>query len=250
MMKLKLSLVSMLAAGVCAAAPSLAQSSYTWNFATNSSNGELAVSQIFYANGNTSNPFITAYGYETSHGPSGTSIGDTWNPSDVNSVNLYAKYTGGNPTETGLGLNNDTTGNHEIEAKGNSGQKNYSFLQLNVSNLLSNNIKNFNIAIASVQNGEGFDLWGSNSLNTPGTLLSNGGSSTNGKFFNVPDFGTYKYYTISAYAGNVLLENGATSNIPNSPPPAPEASSVFGLAGMLGVGGLALRRRKTGRTAA
>ena len=91
--------------------------------------GVLGTSQTY-----TAGPFtITAYGFDSSG-----------NPTD-----LYGKDLGGD--ESGLGLNNDPSGQHEI-CCGN-------YIQLDLSSLVNN--PGLAITISSVQSGETCDIWGS-----------------------------------------------------------------------------------------
>ena len=78
---------------------------------------------------------------------------------------LYSKNGGWN--EIGLGMAADPSGDHEIFAN--------SFVQIDLSGLLAQaQIDSLQLMIDSVQCGDGFSIWGSNTADQPGTLLMTG----------------------------------------------------------------------------
>lgn len=141
---------------------------------------------------------ITARGYRTEFaGPGSPSLGNTWGPGagytrntgTITSANLYGKNDG--PGETGLGLAFSI--DHEIRPR--------SFVQLDVSDLISNGFDSFTLHVGSVQIEEGYYVWGSDVLGVPGDLLGIGRSTTDNtvdQTFAVPSFGDYTYISVSA----------------------------------------------------
>jgi hypothetical protein len=128
---------------------------------------------------------------------------------------LYAKN--GGTGETGLGMTNDPGKDNEISAQRNDG------IQIDFSNALAQAPNaTVTMAIESVQSGEGWALYGSN---TPLTVAGNsksggalgeplagglGGSYTNATTtITLPDWGQYTYYTLMATdpGGNTPLAN-------------------------------------------
>lgn len=231
MLNTKLGMASLVLLGSFLATGASANTNYTWDL-TNPS-GNVGSSSHTYVS-TSGNIDLGASGYVASNSAGSSS----WTTGSLTSVNLYGKGNGIG-SEDGLGLANDPTGDHEISGK--------SFLQLNVSDLLKHKLRGLNMTIGSIQSGEGYAVWGSNSAGTPGTYLTSYTAKSNSASLNsflAPDFGKYTYYSISATSGNVLLDNGISGS-----PAVPEASSVMSMCGMLAIGGLSLRRRRTNKTA-
>ncbi len=225
-MKTKLGMASLVLFGSFLATGASANSSYIWDL-TNPK-GNVGSSSHTYVS-NIGNINLGASGYVATN----AATSNSWNTGNISDVNLYGKGSGIG-SEDGLGLANDPTGDHEIAGK--------SFLQLNVSDLLSHHLSSFNLAIGSIQSGEGYAIWGSNTAGTPGTYLTSykaNGQSASVSSFAAPDFGKYNYYSISAPTGNVLLDNGISGA-----PAVPEASSVMSMCGVLAIGGISIRRRR------
>lgn len=192
----------------------------------------------------------------------------TWSPNNnsansnvLSSTVLYAKQEGGG--ETGLGTDPDPHSDHEIWAdKGTAGGRGtYSFLELNVSTLITNPSLNYlTLQIGSSQDQEYYTIYGSNTACAPnntgctGTLLiynQPGNGSAQTPLFNAPDWGSYQYYWVGAALGptnsdgysNILLDASITLSTAN--PIAPEPAT-FGLIG-LGLIGAAVTGRKLTR---
>ena len=221
-------------------ATSVAQT-FTWNFSSPS--GSQPVSKVYYDT--TSTVKITAYGYDTTTGitPS-VPLGKTWGPGvgyddptgTITPKALYGKTDG--VGETGLGLDKYLA-DHEVD--------NTSFLQLDVTDLYAKGIKNFTVGIGSIQKEEGYFVFGSNTLGVPGTLLRTfiGTGTPAVNYFAAPDFGTYKYYSVSATpiakgysSSDVLILDGASTAA------IPEPTTYAGLAGTALLGFAFARRAK------
>lgn len=206
---------------------------YSWVFATAGSHGDVnSAAHTYFDTTNTVS--LSAHGYSTANPDTGSNVTNgVWNTGSVRDQYLFNKYTSGNLGETGLGLNG--TGQNEIGTT--------NFIQFDVANLIAGKYTNLTFNISSIQQGEGYNVWGSNSAGTPGSFLktftdSNGASVSNS--FIAPSFGTYNYYSIGAISGNVLVQNGVSVDAPA----VPEASTSAGFSGLLVIGGLSMVRRR------
>ncbi|MDQ2868656.1 MAG: hypothetical protein M3R59_09650 [Verrucomicrobiota bacterium] len=129
---------------------------------------------------------ITATGWDNVSGP------DTLHQ-------LYYKNLG--TSEHGLGLVG--TANNELQINSNGTPANY--IQLDLTSILAQGFINGKIEVGSVQSGESFLLFGSNSAGTLGTQLGGTfGASNDSTFISVPSFGTYKFISVAAASGDVL----------------------------------------------
>jgi hypothetical protein len=145
---------------------------------------------------------------------------------------LYGKNLGGD--ETGLGMTNDPTGQHEIYyQKG--------FVQLSFSHNV--NLNAIFASFNSTTGGEKWEILGGNSAGVLNGNVINGGGTSEGA--NVQLTGGYKYYDIVSIVaaggtsgGNVLLKSATLSAaVPES---AAWALMLVGFGGL----GAALRRRR------
>jgi hypothetical protein len=104
--------------------------------------------------------------------------------------------TGAN--ETGLGLRDSPF--HEL----NAGAGN--FIQFDLTSILSAGFLNGQIAVASLQSGEGYKIFGSNTLGVLGTEIGGpfNGVANDRQFVNIPNFGSFDFISIIASTGNVL----------------------------------------------
>jgi len=131
---------------------------------------------------------ITAYGWDNVKGA------DTPH-------NLYYKNIG---EDHGLGL--DGTPHNELQIKPNGAPAQY--IQFDLSSILAAGFTNGQIKVSSVDPGEAFNIYGSNSLGTLGTKISAGGGpygdGDNNVFVNIPDFGSYRFISVVSAAGDIL----------------------------------------------
>lgn len=200
-MKLRIAIVCLAAATLCLALPASANTlAYSFGVPT----GALGTSQAYTQNGIT----LTAYGFDNSSRP----------------IDLYGKNSGGD--EIGLGLSRMP--DNEIQT--------YNFVQLDVTSLHSLNLFDAFLSIGSVQNGEGWKLYGSNTLGTLGTLLLSS-SQDLGTTNIMSDVMNYDYLSIQASSHDVLL-SALTVDYNTTRVPEPASflllgSGVLGLAGKL-----------------
>ena len=130
---------------------------------------------------------------------------------------LFFKNAGGD--EIGLGLVN--TANNELQVNGSGNP--LQFIQLDLRSILPQGFTNGKIEVGSVQNGELFNLFGSNTLGTLGTKLNSTpyDSSKDDVFVSVPSFGTYQFISVVAAAADVLPVAFQATIVP-----IPEAGSL------------------------
>ena len=173
-------------------------------FAFSAPNGSLGFSHTYVDLGYS----ITARGYTgvNSFNTVGTAI------------NLYGKNGGGD--ETGLGI--AATADHEIA--GND------FIQLDFTDVKSKMLNpTGQLMIGSVQSGENYRIYGSNTLGMAGAMLLPSGT-TDGKFFAIPNFSSYSYFSISAPKGDVLLDSVSVTGSIGAPVPEPGTFSLLACA--------------------
>jgi hypothetical protein len=170
---------------------------------------------------------VTATGYLQNLNPSGQTP-------------LYYKIGGGD--ETGLGMAADTV-DHEI-----GGTR---FIQLDFSSLLSQyaghspfSIVSASITIGSVQNGESFRIFGSNTAGTEGTQIGATGTADGSVTLTLAQLNANHFISILAPGGNVLIDAASvtTSNGGQVSTPEPATSALMG-SGLLGALFLIRRRR-------
>jgi hypothetical protein len=128
---------------------------------------------------------ITAYGFDNNAG-----IGSAHELfyKNVNEI--------GGAVEFGLGLTN--TLNNEL-------QPGLHFIQFDFTAMLAAGMMNGQISVGSVQPGELFAFYGSNTLGTLGNQVGGPfGSTFDNQFVAIPNFGQFNYYSVVALQDDVL----------------------------------------------
>ncbi|HEV7219347.1 MAG TPA: PEP-CTERM sorting domain-containing protein [Terriglobales bacterium] len=169
-------------------------------------NGDIGAMDTFTAGGSS----ITVWGF---------SDGST--AADDDSTHLFFKN--GTGDENGLGLND---GDVDNEISGTA------FIQFTAAGIKT-------ISIGSVQSGETYQLYGSNTLGTLGTKIGSVGTADATNLNLAAIDGTWTYVSLFAPSGNVLLDN-ATAAAPVVPEPG--ATTMLMTLGVVGL--LAFGRRK------
>jgi len=136
-------------------------------------------------------------------------------------TDMWAKNGGLN--EMGLGLASEPQ--HEISGT--------LFVQLNLTQVLAASPTSIALSIQSIQAGEGYSVWGSNTAGTPGTLLA---SNQTGATFTLPDLGSFNFISVSGGPGNVLLDD-VDVTVP-TPEPSAAILLLLGLVALVGTGTL------------
>jgi hypothetical protein len=155
----------------------------TWDLNPTNANGSVGSSSVSFNSGGYS---LTAYGFDQVAGP------DTGHT-------LYYKDA---LPDHGLGLVG--TDHNELQVNPDGSLPHY--IQLDVSALLLAGFTNGQLKISSVDPGEAWDVYGSNTLGSLGTKLNGTafGSSTDNTFVSIPNFGSYKYISIGSNTDDVL----------------------------------------------
>jgi hypothetical protein len=191
-------------AGIALAAQANAVTN-TFSFQENGSNMILGNTSTFTEGGFS----LTASGFLTAGGPTA----------------LYAKFTSGDATETGLGTNIDPSGEHEII--------NSDFIQLTLPTTPPSNFQM--VLAASVQSGESAKVFFTTTAGslTGATLL---GTLTGNGSIAVPAADQTGFIDIQAGSGNVLLQSATISSA------VPEGGSAVALLGIALAGIEGVRR--------
>lgn len=166
---------------------------------------------------------ITATGYDNANG-----VGTP--------TQLFFKNAGEH--EIGLGVTN--TPDHELQA-GSSSSNPFDFIQFDLTMPLNAGATSGMISVTSVQTGESFTLFGSNVAGTLGLQLGGTyGSSTDNTFVPLPNFGSYKYYSVAAASGDVI-----PVALSLEVPAVPEMSALLPIVALLLVlGAVEMTRRR------
>ena len=212
-------------------AASSAGAAIVWDLNPNNQDGVvLGTSQTFTEQGFT----ITARGY---------------NDSDRNGVgeatNLYFKDRpdSGGAGESGLGL--ATSSHNEVNGSA-TGPAN--FIQLDLRSILQQGATGFQIAVTSLQEGESFQLFGSNTEGLLGSAI--GGPFTGLQFDDqfVPVTGSFSFVSVAGFgAGSNVLPSRFSAEIT----PIPEVGTVMPIVGLLvAIGATHILRRRRAATLA
>lgn len=159
-----------------------AQASIVWDLNPNQQNTPVGSSSHTYTNSGFS---ITAYGFDNNAG-----IGTAHE--------LFYKSIPeiGGATETGLGLTNTLS---------NELQTGLHFIQFDFTSALAAGMMNGQLSVGSIQQGESFAIFGSNTLGTLGTQVSGiFGSAFDDQFVSIAGFGHFNYYSVMAMSDDVL----------------------------------------------
>ncbi len=220
----------LLAACVSALTASSALSSLvTWDLNPGNVNGNVGSSSQSY---NVSGYSITASGYDRVAGPD--------MPHDL-------FYKSDNPvdggSEHGLGLVG--TPNNELQVNSNGTVPHY--IQLDLRSILSAGFTGGEVEVGSIQAGESFRIFGSNTAGSIGTQLAGTWSSSfDEKFVTVPNFGAYQFIALASNEGDVLPVAFRASVAP-----VPEMSALFPIIGLVAaVASTQILRRRKRKSAA
>lgn len=216
---------TLLALAAAAALSSSATATVVWQLNPNHLNAPAgSTTETYTQQGYT----ITATGYDNTNG--------TGTPTQLYFKSV-APINGAN--EVGLGVNN--TANHELQA-GSTSSNPFDFIQLNLTSVIAAGATSGGISVSSVQSGELFSIYGSNTAGVLGTQLGGTfGSSSDNTFVNLPNFGQYNFYSIAAASGDVI----ATAVEANFPA-VPEMNALFPLIGLgIAVGSTHILRRRS-----
>lgn len=193
----------------------------TWQLNPSNTNGNVGSSSLDLTQ---SGFTITARGYDNVAGP------DTLHQ-------LYFKSLpeSGGGVERGLGLVG--TLNNELQTSGGVPSN---YIQLDLRSILGQGFTNFQVSVGSVQSGESFLLFGSNTQGQLGTQLGGAfGSAFDDQFVSVTN--TYQFVSIAAGALDILpVAFRATIT------PVPEMSALFPVVGLIAAVSFTqiLRRRR------
>jgi len=185
----------------------------TWDLNPSNLNQSLGASSHTF----TSNTFsITASGFDNVSGP------DT----------PHTLFFKNDLVDHGLGV--DGTPHNELQV-GPNGPVQY--IQFDLSSILSMGASGGQLKVSSVNSGEAFDIFGSNTSGTLGSKISLGGGpygdANNDIFVNIPSFGSFKFISVVAAIGDVL-PFALRANIP-AVPEIGGATAAFVLLAFFGV---------------
>jgi hypothetical protein len=140
----------------------------------------------------------------------------------------------GGAMEVGLGLANSP--HNEI----NAGNPTPNYIQFDLRSILSQGFTNGMIAVSSLQNGESFQLFGSNAVGVLGNAITGpfAGLAFDNQFVAIPSFGTFQFISVIAASGNVLPSQFMAT-------PIPEIATLMPILGLLvAVGATSFLRRR------
>ena len=204
------------------AAMGSARATVVWDLNPTDANAPVGGSSHTYTSSGFS---ITAYGFDN-HSGIGTAH------------DLFFKSVAeiGGGTETGLGLTN--TAHNEI-------QTGLNFIQFDFTAALAAGMFNGQLSVGSIQPGESFAIFGSNTLGTLGSQVSGiFGSTSDDQFVAIPGFGQFNFYSVMAMSDDVL-----PVAVRADLGPVPETNALFPLAGLIALLAATAVWRKRPRTA-
>ena len=140
---------------------------------------------------------------------------------------LFYKSGGpiGGGSEHGLGV----VGTYDNELQVNSDGSPAQYIQLDLRSILGQGFTGGELEVGSIQSGESFKIFGSNTQGTLGTQLGSAfGSSFDEKFVAVPSFATYQFISIAAGTVDVL-PIAFRANFT----PVPEMNALFPIIGLI-----------------
>jgi hypothetical protein len=156
----------------------------TWDLNPTNANGAVGSSSYTY---NSNGLNITAYGFDRVTGP------DT--PHEL--------WFRNQDQDHGLGVTG--TAHNELQV-GPNGPLQY--IQFDLSAILAAGLTDGMLKVSSVDQGEAYNIYGSNTLGQLGTKISALGGpyddQNNNQFVNIPNFGEYKYVSVVAAIDDVL----------------------------------------------
>jgi hypothetical protein len=184
----------------------------TWNFNPDNKNESLGTSSFTFTMSGFS---ITAYGFDNVIGGPDTSH------------TLYYKDV---DFDHGLGLVG--TPHNELQ---NDGGVPLQYIQFDINSVLTPELMTGRFKVSSVDPGEAFTFYGSNTLGELGTNLNPGGydDTRNNQFVNIPGFGDFRYYSVVSTIADVLPFGFQASFCPI--PEIGGSSAAIVLAGFLGL---------------
>jgi hypothetical protein len=144
----------------------------------------------------------------------------------------------GGAGEHGLGLTNTRDNELQVTAQGAVAN----FIQLDVTAILLQGFTDGQIKVGSIQTGESFQLFGSNTQGTLGTAIGGPfGSAFDNQFVSIANFGLYNFISIAAATDDVLPV-AFRANLAA----VPEMSALFPVLGLIAAIGSTriLRRRR------
>ena len=183
-----------------------AQASIVWDLNPSDANAPVGSSSHIFTSSGFS---ITAYGFDN-HSGIGTAH------------DLFYKNVGpiGGATESGLGLTNIS--DNELQAG-------LHFIQFDFTAALAAGMFNGQLSVSSIQPGESFAIFGSNTLGTLGTQVGGVfGSAFDNQFVSIANFGQFHFYSVLAMADDVL-----PSAVRADLPAVPEMNALLPIAALV-----------------
>ena len=205
-------------ATICASA----QAAIVWDLNPSKVNAPVGSSSQTYTSSGFS---ITAYGFDNNGGV-GTG----------HELFFKNQAVKDGAVEFGLGLT------HTLD---NELQPGLQFIQFDFTAAQAAGLFNGQISVGSVQPGELFAFYGSNTLGTLGIQIGGPfGSNLDNQFVNIPNFGQFNYYSVVALADDVL-----PVAVRGDVRPVPEMNALFPIAALLVVLVAARSRRRQSASA-